>query len=256
MQKTINKLKELEKQLNGLIIGRENVSKALVLALASNSHMLILGKHGEAKSYIVDKLCKITKLNYYYKQFHNETQLKDVVGVLNPIEFQKGKLDLLKTKFWDSNILFIDEFLRGRSECLDFLMEVLVERKCSKTILGEVNLPIVSCICTSNPLTDEYNTERMDLALKDRFSFIIYLKHLIEDKPELLKEVIKTNNGHLTDIKFDYDELIELRKEAVEKVNVDADFISELFQKLRDYGFLFSSRFIKNYAQIVKVVLL
>ncbi|MHA1827107.1 MAG: AAA family ATPase, partial [Candidatus Heimdallarchaeaceae archaeon] len=186
----------LKDELRRHVKGREDLIDTVILALCSNEHVLIIGKHGEAKSFLVHKLAQITSLQVHYQQVHNELTLKEVVGLLDPLSYQQGKLNLLKTRFWSANILFFDEFLRGRSEFLDFLLEVMIERKCSKTVLGEVQLPqLISVIATSNPLTEEYNTERLDLAMKDRFSFIVNVDHLIENEAnrEVIKSILEDN---------------------------------------------------------------
>lgn len=247
------KVVAVKKELNRAVIGREDVIHALLTAIVSGEHILILGKHGEAKSYLVNKLAKVTALRTFYRQLHNETTLKEVVGMLNPIEYQKGNLDLLKTDFWDSNILYFDEFLRGKTEFLDFLLEVMIERRCSKTILGDVGLPVVTVIATSNPLTEEYNTERLDLALKDRFAFIVNVNHLIEESPELLGRVIDSSDDELQIVALDVDEMQRFRENAMKSVEYDTSFIEEMFKKFAENGFVFSTRFIKKYRMVCQV---
>lgn len=249
----MQKIKEIEKELNTHIIGREEAVKTLLLALGSQEHILIIGKHGEAKSLMADLITKITKLKSYSKQLHNETTLKEILGMLNPIEYQKGKLDLIKTDFWDCNIAYFDEFLRARSEFLDFLLEIMIERRCSKTVLGNVDLPLLSVIAVSNPLTEEYNTERLDLALKDRFSFIINFNHLIEDKIEDIPKVLDLKENDYKQIPISVKELTDIRENALDTVKVDKKFVFELFSKLKSDGFVFSTRFIRKYAEICRV---
>lgn len=255
VKETIKKLETIKGELKKVIIGRDDIIDSLILGLASNEHILIIGKHGEAKSYSINKLNDMTDLNSFSIQLHRETTLKDIVGMINPKEFQEGKLDLIKTKFWNANILFCDEFLRARSEFLDFLLEVMIERKSTKTVLGEVELPIISVIATTNPLTEEYNTERLDLALKDRFYAIINLNHLIEeDRGEEIKKILtETNDIKLTRVNLNPKELIELKRYAINNVKVESDVIVDLFLKLKEKQFNFSTRTIKLFKHILQV---
>lgn len=214
MMKSIEKLKQLERFLNTRIYGREKLIKAIILSLINRENVLIIGKHGEAKSMITHLIAKHTNLKTFYKQIHQQTTLQDILGIINPVEYLKGNLDLLKTDFWMANIQFYDEFLRN-SELVDFLMEVMVEHKCSKSILGEVNLDnLISVIATSNPTTQEYHTEALDLALKDRFGYIVNCRHLIEDNLSEFQKVVKnlneTNNDDNEFIEFDIEELKNL----------------------------------------------
>jgi len=227
MNNEIGKLKELEGFLNSKIYGRKQLVKSVILSLMNSENTLIIGKQGEAKSFLLHLIAKHSNLQTFYKQIHNQTTLQDILGVINPIEFQKGNLELLKTKFWNSNLMFYDECLRN-SDLLDFLLEVMCEHKCSKSILGEVDLKDLVCVvATSNPTTEDYHTEKLDLAMLDRFGYIINVNHLIEDNLEDFKKVMRDlneTNGNNQEVKIDFDikGLFEL-KESIKKVEIPID---------------------------------
>jgi MoxR-like ATPase len=252
---TTKKLIKLQEEIKKIVIGRDDVIEALVLGIASNQHILLLGKHGEAKSFLVEHLAKATDLKYFYSQIHQETIVKDIVGLLNPVEYQKGKLDIIKTLFWNSDILFFDEFLRGRSEFLDFLLEVMVERKTSKTLLGESKLPVISVIATSNPLTDDYNTERLDLALKDRFYAILSLEHLIQndEKHNDIKAILVNDKNKVENVGLTREELKQFYEHGIASVKVDTDVVVEIFVNAKNMGFPFSTRFIKMFKEVAQI---
>lgn len=258
VDKTSRILNKVRNALRKAVFGRDNVSNALVFALASNQHLLILGPHGEAKSFLVRKAIDFTNLKGYYTQVHTETSVKDIVGMINPAQALKGNLELVKTKFWDANILYFDEFLRARTEFLDFLLEVLEERTCSKTVLGDQPLPVVSVIATSNPLTDDYNTDdRLDLALKDRFAFIIDVgDHLIASSPTQVERVLNDHDETLSfngNLSIEPDELRAFNSYAKKNVEVDIPIIRELFDVLKRDKHKFSTRFIKRYKECIQV---
>lgn len=250
---TIKKLDGVRQELRSKVKGRDDVIDSLILAIASGEHILIQGSHGEAKSMVVRLLCEVSGLDYFYRQVHNETTVKDIVGILNPLSYKKGEIELIKTSFWSANLHFYDEFLRGRSEFLDFLMEVMQERKCSKTLEGERDLPILSVIATTNPLTEEYNTERLDLALKDRFAIILDIEHLIKDNPEAVQEVLqRENNSKIKKIDLSIEELRAVRERSIE-MEYDVDVVMTLFSRLKDMGFVFSTRFTELYRDMSRV---
>ncbi|RKZ09929.1 hypothetical protein DRQ25_04695 [Candidatus Fermentibacteria bacterium] len=247
------KLITLKKELGKSVKGRDEVIDGLLLALASQEHILIEGAPGEAKTYCVRLLCEITNLDFFYRQIHNETVVKDIVGILNPLSYQRGEIELIETGFWKADILFFDEFLRGRSEFLDFLLEVMQERKCSKTLAGERNLPVLSVIATTNPLTEDYNTERLDLALKDRFAIILSMDHLIKDNPEAVEEVLSNPDNTHRNIRITAGEIKDIRENAA-TVKYDTEIILTMFRMLRDEGFVFSTRFIKLYRDLCRIM--
>jgi len=128
-----------------------------------------------------------------------------------------------------------------------------MERRTSKTVEGDTTIPVISCICTTNPLTEEYNTERLDLALKDRFFAILNIDHLIESNGsrKALENVLKLNGTTIEDVSLTYEELIGFFKEARKRVNVDDAVVLAMFEKAHEMGFNFSSRRI----QLMKWVL-
>lgn len=256
IDKTIKKLRKLTNALRGAVYGRDKMVYALVLSLATNEHILIIGTHGEAKSYAVRKLAEYSGLNAYVTQLHNETQKKDILGMIDPVKFNKGEYGLIKTKFWDAHIHFYDEFLRGRTEFIDILLEVMQERSCSKTVLGEQKLPVLSVICTSNPLTDDYNTERMDLALKDRFNVILEVEHLIGNAPAQVKRVLDEHDEDAVatgKVKLTPEELSAIPRYARKNVKVNTGIIKDLFDTLHREKYDFSTRFIKRFKQTLQV---
>ncbi len=256
VKKTIEKMKKLSVALKRVVYGRDSLVNALVLSIACNQHILIIGAHGEAKTLIAKKLCEFTGLKGFITQLHQEMELKSIVGMIDPIAYGKGEYGLIKTGFWDANILFFDEFLRGRSEFNDFLLEVMQERVCSKTILGEVKLPLVSVICTSNPLTEDYNTEQMDVALKDRFLIILDIDHLVRTSPLQIKRILDKHDenklfnrvGKLTP-----EELFVIPRYARAHVKVNTAIIRDLFDELQKNDFVFSTRFIKRFKETLQV---
>lgn len=256
VKKSVGKLKRLRVALRKVVYGRDGLVDAVLFGLASNQHVLIIGAHGEAKSLLAKKLVEFSGLQNYSVQVHNETMVKDIVGLIDPVAYKEGRLELLKTRFWGANVLYFDEFLRGRTEFLDFLLEVLQERKCSKTVLGEVDLPLVSVVCTSNPLTDDYNTERLDLALKDRFGVIAEVGHLINSAPGVVESVLKEHDEGLSfngRLKIGRDELRAIPVWADKHVETDTGVVRVLFEMLNKKEFVFSTRFIKRFNLGVKV---
>ena len=251
VKQTVDKLTKLKQELKKVIIGRDDIIDSMILSLASNQHILLIGRHGEAKSYLVNQLGKATGLKCYSSQVHQETIVKDIVGLLNPVAYNKGEIDIIKTPFWNSELLYFDEILRGRSEFLDFLLEVMVERKTSKTLLGDTPLPVLSVIATTNPLTEDYNTERLDLALKDRFFAIINLDHLIEKETNMkfIKQVLENDNHEVESVNLTRNELINFSKEA-KNVKIDSDIIIDIFANAQKEGFSYSTRFIKMFKEV------
>lgn len=250
----------INEDLKKVIKGRDELIDILTLALASKQHILIKGKQGEAKTLLSRKVGEMTDLKQFDTQFHRETKVKDVVGNINPQKFQEGEFEYMKTKFWDSEIQLYDEFLRGRTEMIDFLLEVMEERQFSKdSRIGKVDLPVLTVIAVTNPLTDEYNTERLDLALKDRFSFIINLNHLVEDNEEKIEEVIDLRDKDLEvgEVSLDRDKVEEFRSYALDNIDYKKDnFVSIAVNLKEDKGVSMSTRLVRRFRENAQVLAL
>lgn len=277
MDDTAEKLTKIKTEAKKIIKGRDDLLDAVILGLASNEHILIKGTTGEAKSMCAEIVAEATGLDFYHQQLHQETRIRDIVGVFNPFPFSKPELFvdeeeirknpdkvselykhlLMKTDIWNSNIIFFDEIMRARTEFVDFLLEIMQERRISKTILPTEDVPLISVIATTNPLNEDYNTERLDAAIKDRFYSIIDLKPLIEKDQSASRKVIELNQDDIDRVIDNIDitpqELRGFRGEALDKVDYDSFVILSIFKHMKDEGHSFSSRFQRKFRQITQV---
>lgn len=274
---TKNKLNNLKKETGEIVKGRDDLIDSIVLALASNEHILIIGPPGEGKSMCAELITKSTGLKYFSQQLHQETRIRDIVGIFNPLAFSKPEMFvqkedfngssekmtelyehlLMKSDIWDANVIFFDEIMRARSEFVDFMLEIMQERRISKTILPTKDVPVVSIIATTNPLDEQYNTERLDMAIKDRFFSIIDMNPLIEEDEPATREVIdqKENSFEnvLENVDISTEELKEFKEQAKEEVDYQTEIIFWIFKKMKEEGFSFSARFQKKFRKVLQV---
>jgi len=254
---TREELIELRDQIQDTIKGRESLVEQAILALASQEHIMIRGKHGEAKSLLAEKVSEATSLNSFIQQIHRETRTKHIAGMLDLGTYEdEGELDIIETEFFNAHLLHFDEFLRGTEEFQDLLLEVMEERRFTKSHKSDVDLPVLSVVATTNPLSQDYNTGRIDDALKSRFAFVADVDHLVEDSPGSdVKSAISMTEEDLEvgSVDITPDDLREFREWAIENVEYNADMIAELAANLEDEGFAVDTRFLRRMRQVCQV---
>lgn len=151
----------------------------LLAALASGEPMLLVGPHGSAKSFLLERLAQALNLDY---RFYNASLINydDLVGIPMPTEDRKSLRYIgTATAIWDAEVVFIDELNRTRPELQNKLFPIVHERRVQGIELerlryrwAAMNPPPTAEQAADSP--DLYlGAEMLDPALADRFSFLI-----------------------------------------------------------------------------------
>jgi MoxR-like ATPase len=199
-----------------VIVGQQTMVDLLVAAVLANSHVLIEGVPGVAKTLTARLLAKTLDVPFGRIQFTPDLMPSDVVGtaVFNPanasFQFKQGPIF--------SNIVLIDEINRAPAKTQAALFEVMEERQVTadgKTY--SMNQPFM-VVATQNPIEQE-GTYRLPEAQLDRFIFKIHVPY-----PTPEEEVqILLGHHHLKEGK---------KEDTVNKV-LTAATIAQLQQQIR-----------------------
>ncbi len=234
------------------LYGWENLESVLLAALTSELPMLLVGKHGSAKSFILEKLSKSLKLNY---RFYNASLINydDLVGIPIPIE-NNTKLSYISNdnSIWDAEVVFIDEINRTKSELQNKLFPIIYDKRVQGINLNKLKYRWAAM----NPsYTDEeendleyFGTIPLDPALQDRFGFILNVPSWDElsnsDKKNIFKDLFENEHEVDCDINLLINETKEvfsnLKKENNEYLSDYIIILMELLKK--KYGYLSSRR--------------
>lgn len=157
--------------------GWAHLEPVVLAALASGDPLLLIGRHGTAKSFLLERLAESLALEF---RFYNASLVNydDLVGIPVPDESQTS-LRYISTPsaIWDAEVVFIDEISRARPELQNKLFPIIHERRIQGIRLEKLRYRWAAM----NPAPDDdsddepsyQGAEPLDPALADRFAFII-----------------------------------------------------------------------------------
>lgn len=159
--------------------GWTSLEPVLLAALASEDPRLLVGPHGSAKSFLLERLALTLGLEY---RFYNASLINydDLVGIPLPTEDRRS-LQYISTPaaIWDAEVVFFDEINRTRPELQNKLFPIVHERRVQGVRLEKLRY----CWSAMNPPPPADNddetlevylgAEPLDPSLADRFCLII-----------------------------------------------------------------------------------
>ena len=159
------------------LLGWDNLEPVLLAALATKEPLLLIGKHGTAKSFLLERLAQALDLNY---RFYNASLVNydDLVGIPVPDASQTAlRYISTPTAIWDAEVVFIDELNRTRPDLQNKLFSIIHERRVQGVQLEKLQYRWAAM---NPPPSDDQDqsevylgAEPLDPALADRFGFLI-----------------------------------------------------------------------------------
>jgi MoxR-like ATPase len=189
--------KDLKKEIGKVIVGQDDVVKAVIIALFSNGHSLLVGVPGLAKTLLVSTIAEVLDLDFKRIQFTPDLMPSDITGseILDEdrhFKFNRGPLF--------SNIVLADEINRTPPKTQAALLEAMQEK--SVTVSGnrhELPKPFF-VLATQNPIEQE-GTYPLPEAQLDRFMFNIPLDYpSYEEELEVVRGTTTAQNIQLNHI--------------------------------------------------------
>lgn len=159
------------------LLGWDQLEPVLLAALATGEPMLLIGKHGTAKSFLLERLAQSLGLAY---RFYNASLVNydDLVGIPVP-NAQQTSLHYISTPtaIWDAEVVFIDELNRTRPDLQNKLFSIIHEKRVQGVQLDKLRYRWAAM---NPPPSDDQDpgdvylgAEPLDPALADRFGFLI-----------------------------------------------------------------------------------
>ena len=172
---SVSRFEQLKTYLDSQVLGQPDFTKAILIALLADGHLLVEGPPGLAKTRAINALANGLEGNFHRIQFTPDLLPADLTGtdIYRPetgeFVFEKGPL------FY--NLVLADEINRAPAKVQSALLEAMAERQVT---VGKTTYPLPELflvMATQNPLEQE-GTYPLPEAQLDRF-----LMHLNIDYP-------------------------------------------------------------------------
>ena len=189
--------RDLSAEIGKIIVGQQDVVKAVIISMFSNGHCLLVGVPGLAKTLLVSTIAEVLDLDFKRIQFTPDLMPSDITGseILDEdrhFKFNEGPLF--------ANIVLADEINRTPPKTQAALLEAMQEK--SVTVAGDMHqLPKpFFVLATQNPIEQE-GTYPLPEAQLDRFMFNIYLDYpQYEEEVEIVKNTTSSRKVDLMNI--------------------------------------------------------
>jgi MoxR-like ATPase len=155
--------------------GWEKLEPVILAALASEEPLLLVGRHGAAKSFLLERLAEALELEF---RCYNASLLNfdDLVGFPIPTE-DKQSLRYISTPaaIWDAEVVFLDEINRTKPELQNKLFPIVHERRVQGVKLEKLRYRWAAMNPPPGDDGEEayLGAEPLDPALADRFGFLV-----------------------------------------------------------------------------------
>ena len=171
-----------------VIVGQNDVVKAVLIAIFSNGHCLLVGVPGLAKTLLVQTVARVLDLDFKRIQFTPDLMPSDIIG--SEILGEDRNFKFIRGPVF-SNIILADEINRTPPKTQAALLEAMQEKSVTASGVTYKLAQPFFVLATQNPIEQE-GTYPLPEAQLDRFMFNISL-----DYPTFAEEmqVVKNTTG-------------------------------------------------------------
>ena len=169
-----NQLNVLKEEMSKVIVGQDSLIEKILIAIASEGHVLLEGVPGLAKTMMVKTLSESVEGDFSRIQFTPDLLPADIIGTT--IYNQKTATFCVEKGPIFANFILADEINRAPPKVQSALLEAMQEKKItiSKETLSLPGLFLV--LATQNPIESE-GTYVLPEAEIDRFMFKLFVDY-------------------------------------------------------------------------------
>jgi len=218
-------------ELGKVIIGQDEVINEVMIAILTQSHALLVGVPGLAKTLLISSLAESLDLSFKRIQFTPDLMPSDITGtevIYSDPETNERQFKFLPGPIF-ANIILADEINRTPPKTQASMLESMQERKV--TVGGEDHqLPEpFFVLATQNPIEQE-GTYPLPEAQLDRFMFMIKVDYPGEEEEFQILKAYTGNEGARPNPVLGAREILEMQR-VVRDMPV-ADHILRYAEKL------------------------
>ena len=212
MSHLFQKLKNIEKNINKVIVGKPKEIELALITLLCKGHLLLEDVPGVGKTVLAKTLAKSIEAKFKRIQFTPDLLPSDVTGVsiFNPkefcFEFKEGPVF--------TNILLADEINRATPRAQSSLLECMEERQVTIDGITHILPTLFFVIATQNPI-EQQGTFPLPEAQLDRFFMCLSLGYpKLKEEVEILDAQVKNHPLEMIDSVVNMQDIIGLQKQV------------------------------------------
>ena len=189
-------LSRIREEIGKVIVGQEELIDGLLLALLCNTHVLIEGVPGLAKTLSITTLAQTVQASFQRLQFTPDLLPADLIGTLiySP---KSGEFTVKKGPVF-ANIVLADEINRAPAKVQSALLEAMQERQVT---IGDETFALPRpflVLATQNPI-DQEGTYPLPEAQVDRFMLKLRIGYPSKDQElKILRRMARSNAARET----------------------------------------------------------
>lgn len=182
---------EIETELSKTIVGQESIVNQLLIALFCDTHAIIVGVPGLAKTRMVHSLSKVLDLKFNRVQFTPDLMPSDVTGTDILRETPEGRQFEFRKGPIFTDVLLADEINRTPPKTQSALLQAMQEREVTAGgTTYQLSAPFF-VLATQNPIEQE-GTYPLPEAQLDRFMLHINIQYPETEEEE---EIVRMTTG-------------------------------------------------------------
>jgi MoxR-like ATPase len=232
------KISQVYSEVAKVVVGQEYMVNRLLIGLFTNSHVLLEGVPGLAKTLTVSTLAQVLHLDFQRIQFTPDLLPADLVGTM--IYNQKeGKFEVKKGPIF-ANIILADEINRSPAKVQSALLEAMQEKQVT---IGETTFTLDKpflVLATQNPV-DQEGTYPLPEAQVDRFMMKVFVDYPTKNQElEIMRRI--------SNMQFDFTVSTVLSKEDIFGIRDQINKV-KISESLEKYiiELVFATRSAKDY---------
>lgn len=228
------KIKKVFTEMGKVVVGQKALINRLLIGLFTQSHILLEGVPGIAKTLTVSTLAKVLHLDFQRIQFTPDLLPADLIGTM--IYNQKlGNFEVKKGPVF-ANMILADEINRSPAKVQSALLEAMQEKQVT---IGETTFKLdrpFFVLATQNPV-DQEGTYPLPEAQVDRFMMKVHVDYPSKDEElEVMRRISNMSFNFLVDTILNKDDIFEIRDE-INRTSISESlerYIIELVGATRD----------------------
>jgi MoxR-like ATPase len=230
-------LLQIEEELNGTYLEREEVVRGLLVGAVARAHVLLLGPPGTAKSALAADLCSRIGGTYFSWLLTRFSTPEELFGPVSLRALEQDSYRRITTgKLPEAHIAFLDEVFKANSAVLNAMLGILNERRFHND--GQaVPVPLILAVGASNELPED----REELgALWDRFLLRYQVTYL---SPSAFERMLGAGGGQTRRTTLPLEALEEAQRQASQvRLNGILAALAELRSRLQAERIVASDR--------------